>query len=159
MALSHGLVYLFLSTRDLYMVFYGTTIVLITKGECVMDDIYGKLNECIGKHLDELMELDVGSDEMSKAVDDTAVLYKLRIEEEKVKIERARAVAEKSEKDNHRTLDKKKLIIDTIIGATEIVLPLTLYGVLSYIGFAREFDGVVSSDTLKRVLNSIKTKR
>ena len=120
-----------------------------------MNDIYGKLNECIDKHMEELMGLNVGSDKMSKAVSDTAVLYKLRIEEEKIRVERARTVAEKSERDVRSALDRKRLIRDTFIGAAEIVFPLALYGVLSYIGFAREFDGVVSSDTLKRVLNSI----
>lgn len=122
-------------------------------------DIYEKLNENIGKHLDELMEFDVGSDEMARAVADTAVLYKLRIEEEKLKLERERAENENSVQNTRLYLDKKNLIFDVIIGTAEIVLPLTLYGVLSYIGFAREFDGVVSSDTLKRVLNSIKTRK
>ena len=45
------------------------------------------------------------------------------------------------------------------VAAAEIILPLTLYGWLAYVGYAREFDGIVSSDTLKRVLNSIKQKR
>ncbi len=125
----------------------------------MMDEIYAKLNDGIGKHLDELAKFDVGSSEMSKAIDDVAVLYKLRIEEEKIELERERVAAEKSEKDKHTIFDKKKLIIDTAIAGAELILPLTVYGVLSYIGFAREFDGVVSSDTLKRVLNSIKPKK
>ena len=124
-----------------------------------MDDIYAKLNEGIGRHLDELTMFDVGSDEMAKAVDNVAVLYKLRIEEEKIELERDRAAAEKSDKDKRGDFDKKKLLIDTVVAGAELIFPLALYGVLSYIGFARDFDGVVSSDTLKRVLTSIKTKR
>lgn len=121
----------------------------------MVDDIYTKLNEGIGKQLDELAEFDVGSTEMSKAIDDVAVLYKLRIEEEKLELERGHAAAEKTDKDNRSVLDKKKLILDAAVAGAELIFPLALYGVLSYIGFAREFDGVVSSDTLKRVLNSI----
>lgn len=119
-----------------------------------MNDNYVKLNECIGKHMEELMGLDVGSDEMSKAVSNISELYKLRIEEEKIKVERARTVAEKSEKDVHCALERKRFRSDTILGVAKIGLPLALFGALSILGFAREFDGVVSSDTLKRVLNS-----
>lgn len=123
-----------------------------------MDIIFGKLDEGIGKHLDEVMSLDVGSSEMSNAVNNTAVLYKLRIEEEKLEIERKRMEMEQSKTEHQHTFDKEKLLIDTAIAGAELVLPLALYGVLSYIGYAREFDGCVTSDTLKRVLNSIRKK-
>lgn len=124
-----------------------------------MDNVCSKLNNGIVKHLDEVMRLDVGSNEMSNAVADVAVLYKLRIEEEKLEVEKNRMAAEKSEQDECHAFDRKKLLIDTVVACAELTLPLALYGLLSYVGFAREFDGVVSSDTLKRVLNSIKTKK
>ena len=95
----------------------------------MVDDIYTKLNEGIGKHLDELAGFDVGSAEMSKAIDDVAVLYKLRIEEEKLELERGRAAAEKTDKDNRSVFDKKKLILDTAVAGAELIFPLALYGV------------------------------
>lgn len=81
------------------------------------------------------------------------------LEDKRFELERKRSVMENNIQNRRYKLDMGKLRLDTIIGAAEVVLPLALYGWLSYIGFAREFDGVVSSDTLKRVLNSIKAKR
>ena len=157
----------------------------------MVDDIYTLLNDCIENHLNAMVNYDVGSDEMKQAITDVAVLYKLRVEDERNELEKERMHTDRDDKTGHAelegkrfgleekklelerermamendiqnrrdNLDKNKIKLDTIISAAEIVLPLTLYGILSYIGFAREFDGVVSSDTLKRVLNSIKTKR
>lgn len=124
-----------------------------------MDIITNKLDDGIIKHLDELMNLDPGSDRMDSVVKDLVQLHKLRIDEKKLDLEISKAESEVSDKKSRSNLDRKKLFVDIGLGAAELVLPLTLYGVLSYIGFAREFDGVVSSDTLKRVLNSIRSKK
>lgn len=124
-----------------------------------MDIISKKLDDGICKHLDDLMNLETGSDEMHKVIGDVAQLYRMRIEEKNIEIDKARLENEKSVTDNQNAFDKKKLLVDIGISAAELILPLTLYGILSYIGFAREFDGVVTSDTLKRVLNSIKSKK
>lgn len=59
---------------------------------------------------------------------------------------------------NSLTTDKKDRWFKVGVAAAEIVLPLTVYGVLAYIDYAREFDGTITSDTLKRVLTSIKKK-
>ena len=96
---------------------------------------------------------------MDSVVKDLVQLHKLRIDEKKLDLEISKAESEVSDKKSRLDIDRKKLFVDIGLGAAELVLPLTLYGVLSYIGFAREFDGVVSSDTLKRVLNSIRSKK
>lgn len=130
-----------------------------------MANIMEKLEENIARHLDEMATCEIGSKESKAVIDDTTELYKLYIEEsrtlsavvsdlKKVDIEERKLDIE----ERKLAAEKKNKIIDTAIKTAEIVLPLTAYGILSYIGFAREFDGCVTSDTLKRVINSIKKK-
>lgn len=141
-----------------------------------MNNIIEKLGDAINKHLDDLMKLDTESDEMNRVIGNTVQLYKLyleeekldlenskldadksdkteriRIEDEKLRLENSKLDADKSDKRRRLEFDRKKLLFDIGTAAAELVLPLTLYGVLSYIGFAREFDGVVTSDTLKKI--------
>lgn len=131
-----------------------------------MNNICEKLDEAIVRRLDEMENLNIGSDSMAKAIDEAAKLHELRIKEVKLMNEDGQRFLEQQS----RTVDelareeefkqrKRERIIGFGISAAEIILPLALYGWLSYVGYAREFDGMVTSDTLKRVLNSIKPKR
>lgn len=135
-----------------------------------MDNINEKLNEAIERHLDEISSLDVGSDEMKRAIDETVKLHKLRMDELTLKSEENSNVLKLNFDERKATVDnlnyneelnekKKDRYFRVGIAAAEIILPLTVYSVLAYLGFAREFDGVITSDTLKRVLNNVKPKR
>lgn len=135
-----------------------------------MSNISEKLDENIERSLDKIASLDIGSKEMSSAIDQTVQLHRLRMEELKLESEvndrEARRICEVQNRsfdeiarDEELKEKKKDRYFKIGVAAAELILPLALYGWLSYVGYAREFDGVVTSDTLKRVLNSIKPKR
>lgn len=135
-----------------------------------MSNISEKLDENIERSLDKIASLDIGSKEMSSAIDQTVQLHKLRMDELKLESEVSDKNARRIFETQNRSSDelardeelrerKKERWFKVGVAAAELVLPLALYGWLSYVGYAREFDGVVTSDTLKRVLNSIKPKR
>lgn len=128
-----------------------------------MSNISKKLDENIERTLEKMASLDTGSKEMSLAVEQVVQLHKLRIDEIKMETDSAKRVFD----DQKQSCDevaryeelkerKKDRWFKVGIAAAELILPLTVYGVLAYVGYAREFDGVITSDTLKRVLNSIK---
>ncbi len=135
-----------------------------------MSNICEKLDENIERHLDAMSEYGIGSTEMSSAINEVVRLHKLRMDELKHEVEldeqfkrnvldTQKYTSDELRRDDELCERKRDRYFRVGIAAAELVLPLALYGVLSYIGFAREFDGVVTSDTLKRVLNSIKIKR
>lgn len=135
-----------------------------------MSNISEKLDESIERSLDKIASLDVGSKERSSAIDQAVQLHKLRMDELKLESEvrdrDARRIFETQKqsldelaRDEELKESKKDRYFRVGVAAAEIILPLALYGWLSYVGYAREFDGAVTSDTLKRVLNSIKPKR
>lgn len=134
-----------------------------------MNNISEKLDENIERYLDELGGLAVSDDKTSKAIGNVARLHGLRMNE-------LRFENEKTEKERQRTVDIRRVTAEDInrreeqkerkkdrwfrfgVAAAEIILPLATYGVLAYIGYAREFDGTITSDTLKQVVRSIKKK-
>lgn len=139
--------------------------------------IEDKLNEAIERHLDEMESLGVGSEEMSKAIKAVAQLHALKIEEEKVSIENRKITNDETAQSAKSIMDVQNNSFEQImrdeemkerkrdrffrlgVAAAEIILPLAVYTGLAMLGFAREFDGVITSDTLKRVLNTAKPKK
>ena len=139
--------------------------------------IEDKLNEAIERHLDEMEGLGVGSEEMSKAIKAVIQLHTLRIEEEKVSIENRKITNDEAVQSAKSIMDVQNNSFEQImrddemkerkrdrffrlgVAAAEIILPLAVYTGLAMLGFAREFDGVITSDTLKRVLNMAKPKK
>lgn len=101
----------------------------------------------------------------------------LKLEEQKFELEKKRVNLDETDKLERRNIDKERLANDCAcekeqvkeqrvdryfklgIAAAELVLPLTVYSVLAMLGYAREFDGVITSATLKRVTNDIKFKK
>lgn len=130
-----------------------------------MSNISKKLDETIERYLDSLTRFDANSDEAPKVIREIADLHNLRMDELRIENENAQAIFDqqrvtaddivKSEEASER---KKDRWFRFGISAAEIVLPLAVYGVLAYIGYAREFDGTICSSTLKDVLRSIKKK-
>ena len=140
-------------------------------------EIESLLNTVIERHLDEMTNYEIGSDKMSKAINAVEQLHKLRIDEEKIDIERTKLHNEAEELSIKHIENTQKDSFDQVmrdeemkerrrerfsrigIAAAEIVLPLTVYTALAILGFAREFDGVITSDTLKRILNNSKPRK
>lgn len=139
--------------------------------------IEDKLNEAIERHLDEMGGLGVGSEEMAKAIKAMAQLHTLRIEEEKISNEKCKIANEENARSERQIMETQKESFEQImrdeeikerkrdrifrigVATAEIILPLAVYMGLAMLGFAREFDGVITSDTLKRVLNTAKPKK
>lgn len=143
------------------------------------------LSEEIKTQIRELSELSPGSAEKSKAVDNLATLYKLKIEETKTELEfdekQARrkmdmenrlkddALKEQQLKDENSVRERDELIrkeqmkeqvkdryIRLGIAAAEIILPLIFYSKWMKKGFKFEETGTFTSTTFRGLFNRFK---
>ena len=147
------------------------------------------LSEEIKTQIQDLSKLDPGSTEKSKAVDDLATLYKLKIDETKMELDfdekQARrkmdkenrlkddAIKEQQLKDENSVRERDELIrkeqlaeqvkdryIRLGIAAAEIILPLIFYSKWMKKGFKFEETGTFTSTTFRGLFNRfIPTKK
>jgi hypothetical protein len=143
------------------------------------------LSEEIKTQIQDLSKLDPGSAEKSKAVDDLATLYKLKIDETKMELDfdekQARrkmdkenrlkddAIKEQQLKDEnsvreHDELIRKEQLAEQVkdryirlgIAAAEIILPLIFYSKWMKKGFKFEETGTFTSTTFRGLFNRFK---
>lgn len=143
------------------------------------------LSEEIKTQIQDLSKLNPGSAEKSKAVDDLATLYKLKIDETKMELDfdekQARrkmdkenrlkddAIKEQQLKDEnsvreHDELIRKEQLAEQVkdryirlgIAAAEIILPLIFYSKWMKKGFKFEETGTFTSTTLRGLFNRFK---
>lgn len=143
------------------------------------------LSEEIKTQIQDLSKLNPGSAEKSKAVDDLATLYKLKIDETKMELDfdekQARrkmdkenrlkddAIKEKQLKDEnsvreHDELIRKEQLAEQVkdryirlgIAAAEIILPLIFYSKWMKKGFKFEETGTFTSTTFRGLFNRFK---
>ena len=143
------------------------------------------LSEEIKTQIQDLSKLDHGSAEKSKAVDDLATLYKLKIDETKMELDfdekQARrkmdkenrlkddALKEQQLKDENSVRERDELIrkeqlaeqvkdryIRLGIAAAEIILPLIFYSKWMKKGFKFEETGTFTSTTFRGLFNRFK---
>lgn len=143
------------------------------------------LSEEIKTQIQDLSKLDPGSAEKSKAVDDLATLYKLKIDETKMELDfdekQARrkmdkenrlkddALKERQLKDENSVRERDELIrkeqlaeqvkdryIRLGIAAAEIILPLIFYSKWMKKGFKFEETGTFTSTTFRGLFNRFK---
>lgn len=143
------------------------------------------LSEEIETQIQDLSKLDPGSAEKSKAVDDLATLYKLKIDETKMELDfdekQARrkmdkenrlkddALKEQQLKDENSVRERDELIrkeqlaeqvkdryIRLGIAAAEIILPLIFYSKWMKKGFKFEETGTFTSTTFRGLFNRFK---
>ena len=143
------------------------------------------LSEEIKTQIQDLSKLDPGSAEKSKAVDDLATLYKLKIDETKMELDfdekQARrkmdkenrlkddALKEQQLKDENSVHERDELIrkeqlaeqvkdryIRLGIAAAEIILPLMFYSKWMKKGFKFEETGTFTSTTFRGLFNRFK---
>lgn len=143
------------------------------------------LSEEIKTQIQDLSKLDPGSAEKSKAVDDLATLYKLKIDETKMELDfdekQARrkmdkenrlkddALKEQQLKDENSVNERDELIrkeqlaeqvkdryIRLGIAAAEIILPLIFYSKWMKKGFKFEETGTFTSTTFRGLFNRFK---
>lgn len=143
------------------------------------------LSEEIKTQIQDLSKLDPGSAEKSKAVDDLATLYKLKIDETKMELDfdekQARrkmdkenrlkddALKEQQLQDENSVRERDELIrkeqlteqvkdryIRLGIAAAEIILPLIFYSKWMKKGFKFEETGTFTSTTFRGLFNRFK---
>lgn len=143
------------------------------------------LSEEIKTQIQDLSKLDPGSAEKSKAVDDLATLYKLKIDETKMELDfdekQARrkmdkenrlkddAIKEQQLKDENSVHERDELIrkeqlaeqvkdryIRLGIAVAEIILPLIFYSKWMKKGFKFEETGTFTSTTFRGLFNRFK---
>lgn len=124
------------------------------------EEIKTMLEEEIRNEIDGLASLSTGSEEHTKAVDNLAKLYKLKIEEDKTSMEYLEK-AQTRESDNGFKCDQmeeaiKDRYIRIGIAAAELVLPLMFYAVWMRRGFKFEQNGTYTSTTFRGLFSRFK---
>lgn len=122
------------------------------------------LEKVIAEEISNLPNLERGSQEKSAAIDDLAALYKLKIEENKFKldyIERQES-AKRDEEFKNKQLEEqiKDRYFRLGIAAVELILPLIFYASWMKKGFKFEETGAYTSTTFRNLFNRFRpTKR
>lgn len=125
-----------------------------------VDDVRVALGTEILKELDDLRDMDPGSEEQQRAVSNIEKLYKLRIDE-------IRCDTDFDEKWNRRKMDEeekknqmeeRKLdrIIRYALDGLAILAPLTFYGVWMRRGLKFEEEGTFTSTTFRTLFNKFR---
>lgn len=78
------------------------------------------------------------------------------IEDQKLDLDRSRFTEELNSNIAQREDRRIDRYLTIGMAVAELLIPLGVYTGLALLGFGREFDGVITSDTLKRVWNNIK---
>ncbi len=126
-----------------------------------MDErIKNLLNEEISAEIQALSSLATGSKEKSVAIEDLAVLYKLRIEESKLESDADDKYNRRVVEENSNTRDEefKRMQLNEQVkdryfklgmAAADLILPLIFYGVWMRRGFRFEEKGTFTSTTFR----------
>lgn len=122
-----------------------------------MDENARLLDEEIKEEIEALSHLEFGNEEHTKAIDNLAKLYKLRIEETRNRLEHQEK-AEACERDEQIRRDQlaeqvKDRYFRLGIAAAELVLPLMFYAGWMKKGFRFEETGTFTSATFKGLIN------
>ena len=131
------------------------------------EELKNLLAEEIKSEIQDLSSLSPGSKEKSTAIEDLAQLYKLKIEESKLDIERTekieRRVMDTNIQNNDTTLKDfqmseqvKDRYFRLGIAAAEIILPLVFYAAWMKRGFKFEEKGTYTSTTFRGLFNRFK---
>lgn len=114
------------------------------------------LEEEIKAQIENLADLKSGSDEKTQAVDDLAKLYKLSIEEKKLRADSEEKCADAQDKEKQIREQKKDRWVRIGIAVAELVLPLAFYGRWMKRGFEFEKDGAYTSTTFRGLFSKFK---
>ncbi len=135
-----------------------------------MDEIAIMLQKEITVMLENIANLEPGSNEMKNAIDDLSELYRLADENGKLKNENEKLDIEKAKVDNERNKNladiaikerqlseqRKSDVIRAIIDSAGIVLPLAFYAVWIRLGLKFEENGSLNSAVFKNLWSRIK---
>ncbi len=137
-----------------------------------------KSNKSDQHKLDEKrLELDKGDRNEQRDLERKRLESETTYRNGQLELEARKVTLDETDKVERRDLDKQRLDYDKACGenqikeqrkdryfklgiaAAELLLPLAAYTALAMLGYAREFDGVITSATLKRVTNDIKFRK
>lgn len=143
-----------------------------------MNELEKMLGDQIKTEIEGLAELKPGSDEKSKAVEDLAKLYRLKIDEMKANLDyldrrqrrilegknhRADEALKQQQLDNEkksneigRKSEERDRYVKIGIAAAELVLPLMFYAFWMRKGLEFEKDGTFTSTTFRGLFNKFK---
>lgn len=117
------------------------------------EEIKTLLEEEIRTEIENLSSMSAGSEEHTKAVDNLAKLYRLKLDEDKTSME----YLEKSESKMTQIEENvKDRYVRIGIAAAELVLPLMFYAVWMRRGFKFEENGTYTSTTFRGLFNRFK---
>ena len=108
-----------------------------------MEEIRKMLDEEIKSEINELASMKSGSDEKSAAIDDLAKLYRLKIEENKTKLEFEDRAEERFIGNAKAAEDLKDRYVRLGLDAARLLLPLMLYASLFKKGLKFEETGAL----------------
>lgn len=135
-----------------------------------MDEIKNLLGEEIKKEINNLSSLDDATEKKSKAIDDIAKLYKLKLEQDKIEAEledsRNRHELEKEAKDDERVSreeQRKKINLDRVIDVGLQVLTVVggwiAYDIWHRRGLKFEETGSVTSPFTRNLMTKMLPKK
>ena len=120
------------------------------------DEIRKQLEKEISDELETISDLEFGSEEEARAIDNLTKLYKLKLEEDESK---RKIEEERNFKDKQLKEQVKDRYFRTGISAGEIILPLIFYAVWMNKGFKFEETGTFTSGTFRNLINCFKPKK
>lgn len=121
-----------------------------------MEEIRKMLDEEIKLQINELASMKSGSDEKSAAIDDLAKLYRLKIEENKTKLEFEDRAEERFTENAKAAEDLKDKYIRLGLDTARLLLPLMFYAALFKKGLKFEETGTFTSTTFRGLIGYIK---
>ncbi len=129
-----------------------------------------RLEEELSRQLDELADFHVGTDEQRKAINNLEVLYRLKLEEDKLdvsyneglkknEIEEKKLEITKSENQEKKDNISKDRWVKIGLEAGGLVLPLLFYGKWMKAGFKFEETGTFVSQTFRGLFSHFRPTR
>ena len=135
-------------------------LINLLKGDLKMnEEIKDMLGEEIRAEIRDLSTLEAGSDEKSKAIEDLAVLYKLRIEETKNELDADERYSKNAVDSAQLTEQVKDRYFRLGIEIAGLVVPLIFYAAWMKRGFKFEETGTYVSPTFKGLIKWFKPTR
>lgn len=124
------------------------------------EEIQTMLEEEIKNQIENLSSLKAGSEEHTKAVDNLAKLYKLKLDEDKTSMEYLEKTQTRESDNGFKCAQMEEAIKDRYIrigiAAAELILPLMFYAVWMKRGFKFEEKGTYTSTTFRGLFSRFK---
>lgn len=124
------------------------------------DEIKEMLDENLKANLETLSNLDVESEEYKKVAESLTVLYKLKLEDDKVKNELIDKTLNREREEKYK---KKQLIFNCVeqgvkvgIVVIEVAVPIAFYTVWMRAGFEFEKENTFTSQTFRNLFARFK---